>query len=94
MGRGVSCREKMGSQPMAVPQHSPNWHLMKSLYQHELVGLQPQTILSSSAIDHCPIASSYYLLLANLWQFGQIWSTEMNGAPPLGWDPGKTLAGP
>lgn len=62
----------MGSQPLAVPQHSPNWHLMKSLYQSELVALQPQTILPSSTIDHCPIAPSYYILLANLWQFGQI----------------------
>ena len=68
----MSCREKMGSQPLAVPQHSPNWHLMKSLYQSELVALQPQTILPSSTIDHCPIAPSYYILLANLWQFGQI----------------------
>lgn len=38
MGRSVSCREKMGSQPLAVPQHSPNWQLMKSVYRHKLVG--------------------------------------------------------
>lgn len=36
--RGGSCRKKMGSQPLAVFQYSPNWKLMKSVCWHKLVG--------------------------------------------------------
>lgn len=51
-GRGGSYSEKMGSQPLAVPQHSPNWQLIKSICQHKLVGPPaPDCLLVFSATD-------------------------------------------
>ena len=81
-GRGGSYREKMGSQPLAVPQHSPNWQLIKSVCRHRPVGPPvPDYLLFFSATDSpSPITPSYCPLLVNPWQSRKIWSTNMNGS--------------
>lgn len=79
----------MGSEPLAVPQHSPNWQLMKSVCRHKLVG-RPFPVYPLFLCHYLPITPFYYPLLVNPWQSSQIWSADMNGGTSS-WQARKSL---
>lgn len=84
----------MGSQPLAVPQNSPYWQLMKSVCQKKLMTPNPDS-LSSPATDH----PHHTLLPPSLGQSLAVQSNlacryRLGWVPSLGWAPGEELARP